>query len=299
MHSCYFFSHELPKICALLPKKLLPYIQLSRPYHFAGGVVPCLIGLQFAGMRFDALYWHVLFLGGAFLILGAGATINDILDAKIDKSYHRSISRPIVSGRLSANTAVLYFLIQLVLAFFIWLQLPNEVKIMTFLELVLVCLYPLMKRITNFSQIYLGLIAGAPCIFSYYLFERKIDISIVSLWLALSIHCIIFDTFFEYAEYFHNKSIKAKSIAILVGAKPKIFLSSCIIMCLFFLIIAGIFSEKGSIYYLASFFSMAYIFYNVYSADMQNQSGCLKNFLRIQLSSVIIFLGAMANYYVS
>ena len=82
----YFFSYELPGIFSKFPRRLLPYIQLSRPYHFAGGVIPCLMGFHFASVQYDVLKWYILFIIGSFAILGAGATLNDIIDEKIENN---------------------------------------------------------------------------------------------------------------------------------------------------------------------------------------------------------------------
>lgn len=294
-----FFSYEVPSIFARLPHKFLPYVQLSRPYHFAGGVVPCLMGFHFASIQYDIWKWYALFIVGAFLILGAGATINDILDHTIDKQYYRSMTRPIPSGRVPLPSAVVYLLLQLCGAFLVWLYIPNMVKIMTFAELIAICIYPLMKRFMYFAQVYLGIIAGAPCVFSYYLFEGHISLAIILLWLALAIHCIIFDTFFEYSEYFHNQNMQAKSIACLIGKYPKKFFYISSILCLICLCLAGYFAHKTFLFYLVSAGTIGFIMYKIKCANFQNQEKCLQNFLAIQMAGIPILLGIIVSSYVT
>lgn len=293
-----FFSYELPVIFSGLPRGVLPYVQLSRPYHFAGGVIPCLMGFHFASIQYDILKWYILFIIGSFLILGAGATINDIIDHSIDKQYYRTMTRPIPSGRVSVQTALVYLFAQLSGAFIVWLYLPNMIKIMTIFELIMICIYPLMKRFMYFAQVYLGIIAGAPCIFSYYLFEGQITLAIVYLWAALAIHCVIFDTFFEYSEYFHNNNIQTKSIAFLIGCKPQNFFYISSIICLICLLYSGYLAHKTSLFYVISVFTIGYIMLTIKRTNFKHQEQCLKNFLAIQMAGIPILFGIIISSYV-
>ena len=294
----YFFSYEMPGIFAKFPRQILPYIQLSRPYHFAGGVIPCLMGFHFASVQHDVLKWYTLFIIGAFAILGAGATLNDIIDEKIDKSYYRSMARPIPSGRICVLSAIMYFVLQLFIAFFVWLQLPDVVKIMTLVEFALVAIYPFMKRIMNFTQFYLGFIVGLPVLFSYCLFEEKLTLSAIFLSIAISVHCVIFDTFFEYSEYFHNKDMRAKSIVFLVGKNSKLFFYILSIFCLICLLSAGHLSDKSLIYYISCLSTILFMIVKIYLTDIYNQEQCLKTFLSIQLSSIFILIGIILSAYI-
>lgn len=294
----YFFSYELPGIFSKFPRRLLPYIQLSRPYHFAGGVIPCLMGFHFASVQYDVLKWYILFIIGSFAILGAGATLNDIIDEKIDKSYYRSMTRPIPSGRICVLSAIMYFVFQTFIAFFVWLQLPEMVKILTLIEFALIAIYPFMKRIMNFTQIYLGLIVGFPVLFSYCLFEGTITSSSIFLFIAISIHCLIFDTFFEYSEYFHNKDMKAKSIVFLVGKNSKLFFYICTMVFCGCLITAGAMSNKSLIYHVFCGLTSLFIILKIKFTDIYNQEECLKTFLMIQLSSIFILIGIILSAYI-
>jgi len=293
-----FFSYELPSIFSKLPRRLLPYVQLSRPYHFAGGVIPSLVGLSFVHNVDSMLKWYILFAIGSFAILGAGATINDIIDEHVDVSYYRSMSRPITSGRIHILDAILYFFVQLVIAFIVWLQLPETIKLMTLMNVFLVCIYPFMKRFLYVTQVYLGLVSAAPCLISYYMFEHNINIGIMCLWVALSIHCMVFDTFFEYSEYFHNKNIKAKSLALLIGANPKNFLASSIIFSLILLVYAGIERSLSMYYFAAVLLVECLTLIVIRKVNLTNQEQCLKSFLAIQMSNVVIFVGSTLDAYI-
>lgn len=293
-----FFSYELPEGFSHFPKCFLAYLQLSRPHHFLAGVVPSLWGFHFASTQVDVLKWYLLFAVGAFLILGAGATINDIIDVQIDKTYYRTMSRPIPSGRIKKSHAYLFFLAQLLPAFIIWLYLPNTLKFMTLTELLLICIYPFLKRFLYISQVYLGFIAALPVSFSYYIFERAITPAIIFLVVSAAIICIIFDTFFEYSEYFHNNDIKAKSLALLIGSNPKTFFYVSSGICTICLAIAGYLAEKRLSYFVISVLAMIMLCRAIQKTDIRNQEECLRSFLSIQSVNLIILLGIFVSYYV-
>lgn len=64
-----------------------------------------------------------LFAGGAFIMRGAGCTINDMWDRDIDAKVERTKQRPLASGELSQTDALVFLSAQLGLGLLILLQL--------------------------------------------------------------------------------------------------------------------------------------------------------------------------------
>lgn len=54
-----------------------------------------------------------LFGTGAFLMRGAGCTINDLWDRKLDAQVQRTRQRPLASGRLNVGQAIGFLGVQL------------------------------------------------------------------------------------------------------------------------------------------------------------------------------------------
>jgi len=88
---------------------------------------------------------------------GAGCTINDMWDAKMDAKVERTKTRPIASGRITHGQATIALGLQLAAGLVVLLQLNTYSIILGSLALVPVTLYPLMKRVTNFPQVGMGL----------------------------------------------------------------------------------------------------------------------------------------------
>ncbi|KAF0852524.1 mitochondrial ubiquinone biosynthesis Coq2 (para-hydroxybenzoate polyprenyl transferase) [Andalucia godoyi] len=94
---------------------------------------------------------------GAFVMRGAGCTLNDIWDRRLDAKVERTASRPLASGAVSLHAALTWFSAQVATAGAVVLPaLPPVSALLAAASLPLVVLYPLMKRVTSFPQAVLG-----------------------------------------------------------------------------------------------------------------------------------------------
>lgn len=96
---------------------------------------------------------------GAFVMRGAGCTINDMWDANFDKKVSRTKTRPLASGELTHKEALGFLAVQLTAGLGVLLSLPHTVYCFQLgaASLPLVVAYPLMKRYTNMPQLVLGM----------------------------------------------------------------------------------------------------------------------------------------------
>ena len=89
--------------------------RLNKPIGFMLLFWPCAWGLAFAYSFNKDLsiffYYLLLFFLGAVLMRSAGCAFNDIVDKDFDKKVQRTKLRPIASGKISTNIAILYILI--------------------------------------------------------------------------------------------------------------------------------------------------------------------------------------------
>lgn len=97
-----------------------------------------------------------LFLAGAFLMRGAGCTVNDMWDRRFDASVSRTKDRPLASGALGMGQATGFLAAQLGLGLGCLLQLNPATGALGVACLPLVALYPALKRVTYFPQVALG-----------------------------------------------------------------------------------------------------------------------------------------------
>src|SRR6185369_5376066 len=141
-----------------------PYLRLARLDRPIGSwllLLPCWWSAALAaGVAGDVAALPVqigLFLVGAFTMRGAGCTWNDITDRDLDAMVERTRSRPIPAGQVSVPQAAAFLLVQALIGLAVLLQF-NRFAIMTGIaSLVIVAVYPFMKRITWWPQVVLGL----------------------------------------------------------------------------------------------------------------------------------------------
>jgi len=141
-----------------------PYLRLSRADRPIGGWLlmwPCWWSAALAalahGWRLPDLTHLLLFLAGAFVMRGAGCTLNDIVDRDIDAQVERTRSRPIPSGQVGVLGAAVWLVLQALTGLLVLLQFNTFAIVLGIASLAIVAVYPFMKRITSWPQAVLGL----------------------------------------------------------------------------------------------------------------------------------------------
>jgi 4-hydroxybenzoate polyprenyltransferase len=147
----------------LAPAITRPYLRLARLDRPIGSwllLIPCWWSVGLGGMRADHFpsLWHMaLFFIGAFAMRGAGCTWNDLVDRDLDKMVERTRSRPIPSGQVSVGQATIFMVAQALVGFVVLIQFNRFTVMCGLASLLVVVIYPFMKRITYWPQIVLGL----------------------------------------------------------------------------------------------------------------------------------------------
>ena len=158
-----FYRYPVPGglVDLLLPAALRPYARLARldrPIGWELLLYPCWWGLALApGVRDPSLF--LLFLIGAVAMRGAGCALNDIVDRDFDAQVERTRGRPIPSGQglLLLQASDLRWRPCRRLGAGKLFSLGRLAIMLGLAILVIVALYPFMKRVTYWPQIFLGL----------------------------------------------------------------------------------------------------------------------------------------------
>ncbi len=219
----------LPVWLSSLPPRLQPYAMLARwdrPVGIWLLYLPCLIGLFLArvptSLHAMDLAWALLFLVGAIAMRGAGCTWNDISDRDIDAQVERTALRPLPSGEVTLNEAYIFLGAQLAAGFLVWLCLPGDAKIVAFLSLPLVALYPFMKRVTWWPQAWLGAtfnwgaLVGAAT-------AATIGFPAIVLYLGLALWTVAYDTIYALQDREDDALIGVRSTARLFGKRAILY----------------------------------------------------------------------------
>src|SRR5436190_14125107 len=147
---------------SLAPAWTRPYLRLARLDRPVGSwllLLPCWwsVGLAAVSAHQSINLRHVLlFFIGAFAMRGAGCTWNDIVDRDLDAKVERTRSRPIPSGQVTVTAAAVFLGVQALIGLAVLVQFNHFAIATGIASLAIVALYPFMKRLTYWPQIFLG-----------------------------------------------------------------------------------------------------------------------------------------------
>ena len=160
-----------------------------------------------------------LFFVGAFVMRGAGCTWNDITDRDLDALVERTRSRPIPAGQVSVPQAVAFLVVQALIGLAVLLQFNRFAVATGIASLIIVAVYPFMKRITWWPQIVLGLAFSWGALMGFAATLGRIDATALALYAGSIAWVIGYDTIYAHQDAEDDALIGIKSTALLFGAR--------------------------------------------------------------------------------
>ena len=206
------------------PEPVKPYGRLARwdrPIGFYLLFWPCAWGIGLAALAQPAIgfgWWAaVLMFLGAILMRGAGCTFNDIVDRDIDMKVARTRSRPIPSGQVTSREAFYFLVAQALLASAILFQFNRFTVYAAIASLLLVAIYPFMKRITWWPQLFLGLAFSYGALVGWSSQTGGLSWAPVVLYSGTILWVIGYDTIYALQDIEDDALVGVKSTARLFG----------------------------------------------------------------------------------
>ena len=228
------------------PAFMRPYLQLSRydrPAGFWLLGLPCLIGIALARAPYSFIpsdaWLASLFVIGAIAMRGAGCTYNDILDRDIDAKVARTALRPLPSGAVTLKQAWLWLLAQCAIGLAVLLCLPDFAKLVALGAIPMVALYPLMKRITWWPQVWLGLTFNSGVLVAAAATQGGIHLADFVLYAALIFWTLGYDTIYAIQDREDDALIGVKSTARRFGNSIKPAVTIIYVICIALAATAG------------------------------------------------------------
>jgi 4-hydroxybenzoate polyprenyltransferase len=209
----------------IAPSWARPYLRLARFDRPIGSwllLMPCWWSAALAsGVAHDLSrlpLWMVLFFIGAFVMRGAGCTWNDITDRDLDAKVERTRSRPIPAGQVSTKQALVFLVAQALIGLVVLLQFNRFAIATGIASLLIVAIYPFMKRITWWPQTVLGLAFSWGALMGFAVAFGRLDATAVLLYAGAISWVIGYDTIYAHQDAEDDALIGIKSTALLFGA---------------------------------------------------------------------------------
>ncbi|MBL1404369.1 MAG: 4-hydroxybenzoate octaprenyltransferase [Hyphomicrobiales bacterium] len=310
-----------------LPKAIWPYAQLARwerPIGWQLLMWPCLWSVMLAAeykgsiqtivgtqpMGIDEylnilLPTLLLFIAGAFVMRGAGCTFNDIVDQNIDNKVARTRSRPLPSGRVSKRNAWIFLGLQLLAGLVILVQFNVTTQIMGVASIVLIVIYPFMKRITWWPQFFLGLafswgalMGWSAIIFEYYPFEYyhltfSFMIPAIILYLGCICWVIGYDTIYAHQDIEDDAIVGVKSTARLFNKKTKQALIVLYSIAIILFGLAFYFANASRPAWFGLAIVAMHLAWQVKTFEYENPEKCLMLFKSNNWLGILLFIGML------
>lgn len=252
------------KAFVMLETKRKKQMKFSSPYrlmrlHQPTGIwllfLPCLFGIflaaKFSYFFASEIIWTIfLFFLGSIVMRSAGCIINDLLDQKFDALVERTKNRPLVAKEISQKEALVILAILLLIGFQILCWFNIQTIISGLVAIALVICYPLMKRITYFPQVFLGLTFNYGILMSSLAMLKTIRSETILLFFAAIIWTVIYDTIYAFQDIEDDMRFGVKSTAIKFRKRPKTILSILSVLMFSTLVALGLIGEFYFGYFL-------------------------------------------------
>ena len=283
------------------PTALRPYLLLVRADRPIGTWLllwPCWWSIALASER-GAGGWPdgallVLFALGAWIMRGAGCTWNDILDRDFDGRVARTAGRPLPSGQVSVARA-LAFLAALGLAGLAILLAFNRFAVVVGLaSLPLIALYPLMKRITYWPHLFLGITFNWGALLGWAAVTGALGPAPLALYAASIAWTLGYDTIYAHQDREDDALLGLRSLALKLGARTRPWLFGFYAASSGGFGLAGWLADLAWPFYAGLAVAAAQLAWQAAKVDIDEPRDCLAKFQSNRAFGAILFAAIIA-----
>ncbi|MBZ8133469.1 4-hydroxybenzoate octaprenyltransferase [Afifella sp. IM 167] len=280
------------------PDWLKPYGRLARwdrPIGWWLLLWPCWWSAALASVQAEGAFpniWHmILFLIGAVAMRGAGCTYNDLVDQDIDAKVARTRARPIPSGAVSWQQALLFLFLQCLVGLLVLVQFNAFTIMLGFASLVFVAIYPFMKRVTHWPQIVLGISFSWGALVGWSAVFGSLAVAPVLLYLGAISWTMAYDTIYAHQDKEDDALIGIGSTAQVFGEFTRPALAGFFALTILLMAIAFVLVDASVIAFIGLLAAAGHFAWQVLTLDIDDADNCLTRFRSNRDAGTIIFAG--------
>ncbi len=233
----------------------------------------------------------IIFTLGVFIMRTAGCVINDFADRKIDKHIVRTQQRPLATGEISSNSALVLFGLLLLIALGLVLQTNILTIKLSLIAVLLATLYPFTKRWTNLPQLVLGAAFGMSVPMAFSAQTGVVPLTAWLVFIATLVWTLIYDTFYAMADRDEDLKIGVKSTAILFAKYDQIIITLLQILLIIVFILIGNTFDLGLIYDFSLVIIAFFMIYHQFLLKKRQKKEYFKAFINNNFIGMTVFLG--------
>lgn len=288
------------------PEYARPYLRLARLDRPIGVwllLLPCWWGVALAEVSraspFPNLWFLVLFAIGALVMRAAGCAYNDYVDRHYDAKVSRTASRPIPSGQITPSAALAFAAVCSLAGLMVLLQFNAFTIRLGVASLILVAIYPFLKRYTYWPQVALGLAFNWGALVGWSAVTGGIGLPAILLYFGSVLWTIGYDTIYAHQDKEDDLMLGLKSTAIRFGSKTTSSVGGLYTGAAILWLLAGLFAGTHLIYITAVLLVSAQMAWQVTTLDIADAQNCLARFRSNRDVGLVIFLGLVADMALS
>ncbi len=280
-----------------LPPAWRPYARLSRLDRPIGTWLLLLPGwwsialARPAGAALPDLLLLALFGIGAIVMRGAGCTFNDIADRDFDAQVARTRQRPLPAGQVTLLQAWFWLAAQCLIGLLILISMNPLAIWLGAGSLLLVVIYPFMKRITWWPQFFLGLAFNWGAVLGYAAVAGRLDASALVLYAAGIIWTLGYDTIYALQDKEDDALVGVKSTARLFGTKARRWIAGFFQAAWLGIALCGWIAGMGLGFWLCLAALAGHFAWQVATLNPDDPADCLIKFRANRDAGLIVFLG--------
>lgn len=280
-----------------LPEKVQPYallMRLDRPIGWWLLLLPGWWSIVLASggvAHMGAREWWIflLFFMGAVVMRGAGCVVNDLWDRKLDMQVERTQLRPLASGAVGVKQAIVFLAVLSFLGLLILLQMNVLTIILGFLSIPLILIYPFMKRITWWPQVFLGLTFNFGALMGWAAVTGTIGLPAILLYAGGILWTLGYDTIYAHQDKSDDMMAGIKSTALLLGEESRKMVAVCYTIALVLFFTALVLSGQHWLSLLIVFPAI-HAAWQVLMWDMQDPASSLAMFRANQIFGLLFLI---------
>ena len=271
--------------------------RLKKPIGFMLLFWPCSWGLILAYNKNISveqfIYYLFYFFCGSVLMRSAGCIVNDIADKNFDDKVKRTKYRPIASGKVSVIQGFFYASVLCLISLIILLQFNTFTIVLALLSMPFAFTYPLMKRLTYWPQLFLGITFNYGLILAWTSIYSQLSIYPLIFYFGAIFWTLGYDTIYGFQDIKDDEIIGVKSTSIKFKKNPKIFLFICYSITFISILLLGILMKFDFTYFIGLILIGYLLFKQIKNFDKDNPNNCLNLFKSNNLLGLIIFLNIL------
>lgn len=224
----------------------------------------------------------------------AGCVANDLADRNLDSFVKRTENRPITSGLVSPQNAIILLLLLLILSFLLVIQLNYLTICISFFAVLFSLTYPFSKRFFTIPQLYLGVTFGFGILMAFSAVQNKIPLEALILFIANIFWAFSYDSHYAISDMEDDKKLNIYSAPLTFNNQIILMITLSYFLMFLNLFIIGILKEFTISYYILLILAIVISMYGCFKSRHMEPYENFKAFLRNNYVGVMIFAGFLS-----